>query len=209
MRKFLLALFLCTALVACGTTESGSSDTVETTTITSTTTTGTSTTTTSTTTTTKVTSTTTTTTTTTTAETTTEPVTTVTEVVTEPVVYVEPVEEPVYIPIQEYSDSDVVLLAKLISLEASANYDGKLAVGSCVVNRMNILGCSMYDVIYAPYQFSVAGKVAYANYSQSDYEAASQILSSGATDTRIYYFDANGYGLNNFYDRSRNFLYAT
>ena len=125
-------------------------------------------------------------------------------VATEPV-YVEPVTEA-YISVG-YNESDVVLLAKLINREASATYDGKVMVGSCVVNRMNIKGFSVSDVIFEQGQFTTAYSL--STYTDLDYQAAQQVLSYGSSDTRIYYFDGcHPDGLNWFYDINRNYLGA-
>jgi len=170
-------------------------------------------------TTTKMTSTTTTTST-TTATTTTivQESTVLTEPVTEP-----PAPEPQPEPVQEYvepqpepqpqdevvcaySESDIILLAQLINKEASANWDGKLAVGSCVLNRANANGQTISQVIYSPGQFSTCWSLGY--YTQTDYDAALQILTYGSTDTRIYFFNGNHGGLNWFYSRDYSYLYA-
>ncbi len=55
---------------------------------------------------------------------------------------------------------DVMLLAALIQCEAGNEiYEGQVAVGSVVVNRLKLgrYGNSLYNVIYAPSQFSPAG----------------------------------------------------
>lgn len=106
-----------------------------------------------------------------------------------------------------YSESDIVLLAQLINKEASASWEGKLAVGSCVLNRANANGQTISQVIYAPYQFTTAYSLGY--YTQTDYDAALQILTYGSTDTRIYYFDGCHPDFKNwFYDGGHNYLYA-
>lgn len=141
--------------------------------------------------------------------------TVLTEPVTEPPApepvqeYVEPQPEPQPQDgvVCAYSESDIVLLAQLINKEASATYDGKLAVGSCVLNRANANGQTISQVIYSPGQFSTCWNLGY--YTQTDYDAALQILTYGSTDTRIYYFDGCHPGcVNWFYDGSHNYLYA-
>ena len=125
-------------------------------------------------------------------------------VATEPV-YVEPATEA-YIS-TGYNESDVVLLAKLINHEASATYDGKVMVGSCVVNRMNAKGMSVSGVIFEAGQFTTAYSL--STYNDLDYQAATQVLSQGSADSRIYFFDGcHGDGLNWFYDINRNYLGA-
>lgn len=108
--------------------------------------------------------------------------------------------------ISRYSEDDAVLLAMLIHHEASGTWDGKMAVGNCVINRMNTWGQTLSGVIYAPGQFTVAS---YMNtYNDTDYQAAVQLLTSGSTDTRIMYFDGGHGGVNWFYDGAHNYLYA-
>ena len=105
------------------------------------------------------------------------------------------------------SEDDVILLAKLINHEASTSYDGKVMVGSCVVNRMNINGMSVSSVIFESGQFTTAYSL--STYNDLDYQAASQVLSQGSADSRIYFFDGcHGDGLNWFYDINYNYLGA-
>lgn len=160
---------------------------------------------------------------------TTEPVTTQAEIITEPVtepVVTEPATqtatepapveeptEPVYVqePVEQvqplpYNESDAVLLAQLINKESSINWDGMIAVADCVVNRANINGLTISQVIYAPGQFTTAYSLGY--YNTDNYNAAVQVLTYGSTNTAIYFFDGNHGGLNWFYDINRNYLFA-
>lgn len=160
---------------------------------------------------------------------TTEPVTTQAEIITEPVtepVVTEPATqtatepapveeptEPVYVqePVEQvqplpYNESDAVLLAQLINKESSVNWDGMIAVADCVVNRANINGLTISQVIYAPGQFTTAYSLGY--YNTDNYNAAVQVLTYGSTNTAIYFFDGNHGGLNWFYDINRNYLFA-
>ena len=156
-------------------------------------------------------STTTSTSTTTTELTTTELITTIvweSIVPTEPV-YVEPQVE--YIPpVTEneggYSESDAILLAQLINKEASATYDGKVAVGSVVINRSNYYGQSISDVIYAPNQFTTAYSLGY--YTTDDYNAAVQVLTSGSVNNAFYFDGCHPDHLNHFRDINNNFVGA-
>lgn len=105
------------------------------------------------------------------------------------------------------SEDDVILLAKLINHEASATYDGKVMVGSCVVNRMNAKGMSVSDVIFEAGQFTTAYSL--TTYTDADYQAAQQVLTQGSADVRIYYFDGcHPDGLNHFRDINNNYLGA-
>ena len=106
----------------------------------------------------------------------------------------------------KYSENDAVLLAMLIHHEASATWDGKMAVGNCVINRMNNWGLSLSGVIYQKNQFTVASYM--YTYDDVDYQVAVQLLTSGSTDTRIMYFDGGHGGVNWFYDSNHNYLYA-
>lgn len=81
------------------------------------------------------------------------------------------------------SYDDVTLLAALIQCEAGYEpYEGQLAVGAVVVNRLRTgYGGSMYDVIYARGQFTPAGSgkvaaVAAAGPRASCIQAASEAL---------------------------------
>ena len=94
------------------------------------------------------------------------------------------------------SYDDVTLLAALIQAEAGYEpYEGQLAVGAVVVNRLNRgYSGSIYGVIYAPGQFSPAGsgrvaQIAANGPSASCIQAASEALSGvdntgGATSFR-------------------------
>lgn len=137
--------------------------------------------------------------------TTTETTTTTTTVAipVETTVFTEPVEPEIVWS----SEDDVVLLAKLIHHEASETYEGKVAVGSCVVNRMNIKGVSLSDVIYESGQFTTAGYLSY--YTDADYQAAQQVLTQGSADTRLYFFDGNHPDRkNHFRDINQNYIGA-
>ena len=125
----------------------------------------------------------------------------------ETTVFTEPVEPETEPEIVWSSEDDVVLLAKLIHLESSETYEGKVAVGSCVVNRMNIKGVSLSDVIYESGQFTTAGYLSY--YTDADYQAAQQVLTQGSADTRLYFFDGNHPDRkNHFRDINQNYIGA-
>lgn len=141
--------------------------------------------------------------------TTTEATTTTTTVAipVETTVFTEPVEPETESEIVWSSEDDVALLAKLIHLESSETYEGKVAVGSCVVNRMNIKGVSLSDVIYESGQFTTAGYLSY--YTDADYQAAQQVLTQGSADTRLYFFDGGHPDRkNHFRDINQNYIGA-
>lgn len=105
------------------------------------------------------------------------------------------------------NEDDVVLLAKLINHESSATYDGKVMVGSCVVNRMNAKGMSVSEVIFEPYQFTTAYSL--TTYTDADYQVAQQVLTQGSADSRIYFFNGCHPDCKNwFYDINYNYLGA-
>lgn len=105
------------------------------------------------------------------------------------------------------NEDDVVLLAKLINHESSATYDGKVMVGSCVVNRMNAKGMSVSEVIFEPHQFTTAYSL--TTYTDADYQVAQQVLTQGSADSRIYFFNGCHPDCKNwFYDINYNYLGA-
>ena len=85
----------------------------------------------------------------------------------------------------EASTDDVTLLAALIQCEAGGeSYDGQLAVGAVVVNRLNAgYASSISGVIYQPYQFGPASSgrlsstIASGSISSSCRQAAAEALS--------------------------------
>ena len=124
-------------------------------------------------------------------------------VVTEPV-YVEPVTEA-YIS-TGYNENDAILMAQVINKEASATYDGKLAVASVIVNRSNYYGQSITDVVYAPNQFSVVYNL--GSYTEDDYNAAVQVLTGGSVNNAYYFDGCHPDRLNHFRDINNNYIGA-
>lgn len=124
-------------------------------------------------------------------------------VATEPV-YVEPVTEA-YIS-TGYNENDAILMAQVINKEASASYDGKLAVASVIVNRSNYFGQSITDVVYAPNQFSVVGYL--GSYTDADYQAAVQVLTNGSVNNAYYFDGGHSDCLNHFRDINNNYIGA-
>lgn len=125
--------------------------------------------------------------------------------------YIPPVTEAYVAPVTHsndgsYSESDAILMAQVINKEASATYDGKLAVASVILNRSNYYGQSIADVVYAPNQFSVVGYL--GSYTDDDYNAAVQVLTGGSVNN-AYYFDGNHPDrLNHFRDVNNNYIGA-
>lgn len=95
----------------------------------------------------------------------------------------------------DYDLSDIDLLARITYLEAGGtSYECQCAVASVVVNRANRGGKSLYDVIYAPGQFTPAYLVSSTTPTQSCINAATQVLSSGVTiPSNVIYFRAGYY----------------
>lgn len=95
----------------------------------------------------------------------------------------------------DYDLSDIDLLARITYLEAGGtSYECQCAVASVVVNRANRGGKSLYDVIYAPGQFTPAYLVSSTTPTQSCVNAATQVLSSGVTiPSNVIYFRAGYY----------------
>ena len=122
---------------------------------------------------------------------------------TEP--YVEPVTEYVAEPVG-YNEADAVLMAQVINKEASASYDGKLAVASVIVNRSNYFGQSITDVVYAPNQFSVVYNL--GSYTADDYNAAVQVLTNGSVNNAYYFDGCHPDRLNHFRDINNNYIGA-
>lgn len=124
-------------------------------------------------------------------------------VATEPV-YVEPVTEA-YIS-TGYNENDAILMAQVINKEASASYDGKLAVASVIINRSNYFGQSITDVVYAPNQFSVVYNL--GSYTADDYNAAVQVLTGGSVNNAYYFDGCHPDRLNHFRDINNNYIGA-
>lgn len=118
-----------------------------------------------------------------------------------------PTSAPIYTPSEPTGGSDIVanvsdevLLTCLIATESGSDYEEMLAVGSVVINRCNSRGQSMYEVITAPYQFTVYGSGILANAieayqsgsrSYADaHRAAVEILNGGPT---VSYRNFRGY----------------
>lgn len=112
------------------------------------------------------------------------------------------------IPESEVTEENIIFLAKLINCEAGGQTeDGKLAVGTVVVNRLNdgYWGDTIRDVIEAKSQFSPvsSGKIYSASYTEDDYECARKVLVDGYRSFPAYvmYFQSirEGYFKDNTY----------
>ena len=90
------------------------------------------------------------------------------------------------------SYSDLDYLAAICQIEAGYNYDGCLAVANVILNRVNAgFGSSIYDVIYAPYQFATGWMDYYLENGSSftAYEAAAAALAGSNNIGGFLYFN--------------------
>ena len=90
------------------------------------------------------------------------------------------------------SYSDLDYLAAICQIEAGYNYDGCLAVANVILNRVNAgFGSSIYDVIYAPYQFATGWMDYYLENGSSStaYEAAAAALAGSNNIGGFLYFN--------------------
>ncbi len=99
-----------------------------------------------------------------------------------------------------YSATELDVMAALMEGEAGPNnYDAEVAVGSCVMNRVNSgsYGGSVLEVIYAPGQFIASSQYSYMfeailarGASASCYEAARAVLSGTITHPYVHFVSA-------------------
>ena len=90
------------------------------------------------------------------------------------------------------SYSDLEYLAAICQIEAGYNYEGCLAVANVILNRVNAgFGSSIYDVIYAPYQFATGWMDYYLENGTSSeaYEAAAAALAGSNNIGGYLYFN--------------------
>lgn len=138
---------------------------------------------------------------------------TTTLVTTEPTTYTTTITQPIEEPTECFTSNlntdndDTVLLAQLINKEASKSWEGRVAVASTVINRMNsgYWGSTIADVVYAKGQFTTASRL--GSYTDEDYQAAEYVLTNGSTNSDLFYF-TGGYsdGLNRFKDQNHNYI---
>ena len=89
-----------------------------------------------------------------------------------------------------YDTSDLAMLAAIIECEAgNQSYEGKLAVGSVVVNRVNSprFANSISGVIYASGQFTPVASVLSRGASASCVQAAQEVLNGNVTINALYF----------------------
>ncbi len=88
--------------------------------------------------------------------------------------------------------SDLEYLAAICQIEAGYNYEGCLAVANVILNRVNAgFGSSIYDVIYAPYQFATGWMDYYLENGTGSaaYEAAAAALAGSNNIGGYLYFN--------------------
>ena len=92
-----------------------------------------------------------------------------------------------------YDTSDLAMMAAIIECEAgNQSYEGKLAVGSVIVNRINSpkFGNTLQAVLYAPSQFSPVASGRFAIVRGADAEctkAAKEVLNGHITINALYF----------------------
>lgn len=102
--------------------------------------------------------------------------------------------------------TDAILLAQVINKEASATYEGKVAVASVIWNRSIYTNQTIPEVIFEPNQFSVVDNL--GDYTEEDYQAAIEVLDKGSVNEAYYFDGCHEDGLNWFYDFNHNFIGA-
>ncbi len=114
--------------------------------------------------------------------------------------------------------SDEDLLTALIYTESGDDYDEMVGVACVVINRMNKTGDSMYDVLYAKGQFTVAANGslarAYEKWVNKSYsssvswrweranKAAKHVLANGSGDFDYLFFRMYSAYYENYYEKS-------
>jgi len=102
---------------------------------------------------------------------------------------------------------DVKLMAKVIKREVGgSNYKCQLAVGNVIMNRVHSTGASMYDVIYAPHQFSTANSsLPNETYSTSNYYAALEAYMGVKPVGNCMYFCSQSVRYSSWMGKNRTF----
>ena len=95
----------------------------------------------------------------------------------------------------DLSESEINLLATLVYLEGGCeSYECMKGIASVVVNRMLTTGDSLYQVIYAPGQFSVAHLLDSYSPTEETLRAAQDIVENGPSmPIHVLYFRASHY----------------
>lgn len=98
-------------------------------------------------------------------------------------------------PYFNFTDDERWLFTQVVFLEAGGeSYDCQLMVASVIVNRMITENKSLYDVIYAPGQFSVTSAIGLYEPSETSYQVVDKIEKEGPSlPVCVTYFRANYY----------------
>lgn len=90
---------------------------------------------------------------------------------------------------------EIYALATLVFLEGGAeSYDCQKAICGVILNRMILTNSSLYDVIYAPNQFTPAELIPYRQPSEESLQAVNDVLENGSIIPRyVTYFRADYY----------------
>jgi len=93
----------------------------------------------------------------------------------------------------DVSNDEIMLLARLINSEAGIEpYDGKIAVGSVIVNRMNIQNRTLEQIIFAKGQFDGTKTYLFNENPNTDcINAAIEVLSGNVNLPKNTYFFAD------------------
>ena len=98
-------------------------------------------------------------------------------------------------PYMVLTESEIYMYGTAVFLESGGEcYQCQLDVASVILNRMTTGNMSLYDVLYAPNQFSVAKNIPYYSPSESTAKAVAEVLLNGPTlPEYVTYFRANHY----------------
>lgn len=93
------------------------------------------------------------------------------------------------------TDDEIYALATLVFLEGGAeSYDCQRAICGVILNRMVLTDSSLYDVIYAPNQFTPAELIPYKQPSKESLQAVKDVLYNGSIIPKyVTYFRADYY----------------
>lgn len=102
-----------------------------------------------------------------------------------------PTEEQKDLTGQNMSPYDISLLERVVMSEASIeSYETKVAVCETILNRANLYGISIEEVVTAPYQYSMAYN---GDPTEEVKSAVKQALEYRTYDTRMIYFREDYY----------------
>lgn len=128
-------------------------------------------------------------------------------IMAEPIIPPEPEEEE-EVEVEVEPHPELELMAKIIMVEAGWEpYEGQLAVGSVIMNRIDsdrFDANTVYDVVYAPNQFPPAhnGLLDNAVPNESSWKAAEAVLAGeNNTDGALYFNNAANIKPGSFWDR--------